>query len=164
MGTKLKISGLLYSCVITALIISGCGISIELRQERNNWKFSNWEQDFKDRTLCMCVLQGLNNKNFQDSIIKYDKSFYNPLAIAIFDSSINELLKKEVKQIQIDSVKSIGRFPTDISSLLEGKSVFNHCTELYRSKRLDSLAKAEKKNWKQIPSIIDKIQGKIPTF
>jgi hypothetical protein len=144
--------------------LTRCGVSKELREERKDWKFSNWEQEFKDRTLCLCVLQGLNNKSMQDSIVKYDKSFYNPLAIAVFDSAINELLKSEIKKIQLDSTNSIGRFPTDISSLLEGKRVMNHCTELYRSKRLDSLIKIEKKSWKQITNIMDKIHEKIPTY
>lgn len=148
----------------TILSVTGCGVSKELREERKGWKFMNWEQDFKDRTLSLCLLQGLNNKGIQDSIIKYDKSFYNPLAIAIFDSTINELLRKEVKQIQADSTNSIGRYPADISSLLEGKRVMHHCIELYRSKRLDSVVKVEKKNWKKIPNILDKIHDKIPTF
>ena len=142
----------------------GCAINRELREERKNWKFSSWGQEFKDRTLCLCVLKGLNPKSIQDSIIKYDKSFYNPLAIAVFDSTINELLKTEIKQMQADSTNSIGRYPADISSLLEGKRVMNHCIGLYRSKRLDSIVKVEKKSWKQIPNIMDKIHEKIPTF
>lgn len=148
----------------TSLTLSRCGISKELREERKNWQFSYWEQEFKDRALCLCILQGLNNKSIQDSIIEYDKSFYNPLAIAVFDSSINALLKSEIKQIQVDSINSVGHYPTDISSLLEGKSVMNHCIELYRSKRLDSLVKIEKKSWKQITNIMDKIHEKLPTY
>ena len=146
------------------LTTTGCGVSKELREERRDWNFTNWKEDFKDRTLCLCVLQGLNNKGIQDSIRKYDKSFYNPLAIAIFDSAINELLTKEVRQIQNDSVKSIGRYPKDISSLLEGKRVMNHCIELYRSNRLDSLINIEKKGWEKIPNIMDKIHEKLPTY
>ena len=148
----------------TLLMLSRCDVSKELRKERKDWKFSSWEQEFKDRTLCLCILQGLNNKSIQDSIIKFDKSFYNPLAIAVFDSTITALLKSEIKQIQLDSTNSVGRYPADISSLLEGKRVMNHCTELYRSKRLDSLVKIEKKSWKQITNIMDKIHEKIPTF
>lgn len=146
------------------LLITGCGVSQELREERKAWTFSNWEQEFKDRTLCLCVLQGMNNRSIQDSIMKYDKSFYNPLAIAVFDSAITKLLKKEIEQIQTDSTLSIGRYPADISSLLEGKRVMNHCSELYRSKRLDSVVNVEKKSWKQITNIMDKIHNKIPTF
>ena len=97
-------------------------------------------------------------------MLKYDKSFYNPLAIAVFDSTINVLLKSEIKKIQVDSTNSVGVYPADIRSLLEGKTVMNHCIELYRSKRLDSLVKIEKKSWKQIPNILDKIQEKIPTY
>jgi hypothetical protein len=85
------------------LTLTRCGISKELRDERKDGKFSTWEQEFKDRTLCLCVLQGLNNRTIQDSIVKYDKSFYNPLGIAIFASTINELLKSEIRQIQVDS-------------------------------------------------------------
>lgn len=148
----------------TLLLLTNCGVNKELREERKDWKFSNWEQEFKDRTLCLCVLQGINNKSIQDSIVKYDKSFYNPLAIALFDSTINKLLKSEIKQIQIDSANSIGRYPTDIRSLLEGKRVMNHCTELYRSKRLDSIVNLEKRRWKRITNIMDKIHDKLPTF
>lgn len=156
---------ILLTLVITSgFFVTGCGVSKELREERKGWNFSRWEQDFKDRTLCLCLLQGLNNKSIEDSIIKYDKSFYNPLAIAVFDSTINELLKKEIKQMQEDSIRSIGFYPADISSLLEGKRVMNHCIELYRSKRIDSMAKTERKSWKQIPNIVDKITEKIPTF
>ena len=159
---RLKALGIFMT--FTLLTFSKCGVNKELREERKDWKFSNWEQDYKDRTLCLCILQGLNNKSIQDSITKYDKSFYNPLAISVFDSTIIELLKSEIKKIQLDSTNSIGRYPTDISSLLEGKRVMNHCTELYRSRRLDSLAKIEKKSWKQITNIMDKIQKNIPTF
>jgi hypothetical protein len=66
--------------------------------------------------------------------------------------------------MQTDSANSIGRYPADIRSLLEGKRVMNHCTELYRSKKLDSIVKTEKKRWKQITNIMDKIHDKIPTF
>jgi hypothetical protein len=152
------------STTFVLMTLIGCTVSRELREERKSWRFSDWGQEFKERSLCLCVLQGLNNKNIQDSIIKYDKSFYNPLAIAIFDSTINELLKIEVNRIKIDSANSIGRYPTDISSLLEGKRVMNHCTDFYRSKRLDSVVKIEKKNWKQIINIMGKIHDKIPTF
>ena len=141
-----------------------CTVSKELREERKKWEFSNWKQDFKDRTLCLCLLQGLNNKSLQDSLTKYDKSFYHPVAIAIFDSTINALLKKEIKQMQIDSSNSIGRYPADISELLEGKKVMSHCIELYKSPRLDSLVKIEKNSWKQIDNIMDKIHDKLPTF
>ena len=150
--------------LFSILTLTNCSVSKELREERKDWQFSRWQQEYKDRALCLCVLQGINNKSIQDSIVMYDKSFYNPLGIAIFDSSINELLKKEVKQIQADSARSIGRVPADIRHLLEGKKVMRHCTEFYRSKRLDSAANVEKKNWKHITSIMGKIHDKIPTY
>jgi|GEM_PF-1341492 len=153
----------IFSTIISLTLIR-CGVSKELREERKAWRFSNWEQEFKDRTLCLCILQSINNKSIQDSIVKYDKSFYNPLGIAIFDSNINELLKSEIRQIQIDSANSIGRYPKDMRSLLEGKRVMNHCTELYKSKRLDSIVNIEKRNWKRIANIMDKIHDKIPSY
>jgi hypothetical protein len=161
---NMRLINLTIFLIFFSLMLSSCGVSKELRKERKDWQFSNWEQEFKDRTLCLCILQGLNNKSIEDSIIKYDKSFYNPLAIAVFDSTINALLKSEIKKIQEDSTNSVGRYPTDISSLMEGKNVMNHCTRLYRSKRLDSLIKIEKKSWKQIPNILDKVHEKIPTY
>jgi hypothetical protein len=97
-------------------------------------------------------------------MLKYDKSYYNPLAIAVFDSSIRGLLKKELHQIQEDSANSIGQYPQDIAGLLEGKRVMTHCLELYHSKRLKELVKQQKKAWKRIPSIIDKIHDTIPTY
>jgi len=160
----MRLIALTFILTFALLILTRCGVSKELREERKGWNFSNWEQEFKDRTLCLCVLQSLNNKSIQDSLVKYDKSFYNPLAFAVFDSTINELLKSEIKKIQLDSTNSIGRYPADISSLLEGKRVMNHCTKLYRSKRLDSLVRIEKNSWKQITNIMDKIHEKVPTF
>jgi len=148
----------------TCFIFTSCSTSKDLREERKKWKFSRWEQYFKDRALCLCVLQGLNNKAIQDSIIKFDKSYYNPLGIAVFDHKIKQLLKNEVLQMQADSINTIGRYPEDIRSLLEGKRVMNHCIEFYRSKKLDSVAKAEKKEWKKITSIMDRIHDSIPTY
>lgn len=141
-----------------------CGVNKEIVEERKSWKFTTWGQEFKNRAFCLCVLQGQNNKAVQDSMLKYDKSFYNPLAVAIFDSAINEMLKKEIKQMQIDSAHSIGTHPADIQEVLEGKRVMNHCIEFYKSKRLDAVMKSEKKSWKQINSIMDKIHEKIPTY
>lgn len=160
----MRLISLIIFLTFIALTFSRCGVSKELQKERKDWGYSNWEQDFKGRTLCLCILQGLNNKSIEDSITKYDKSFYNPLAIAIFDSTINSLLKSEIKKIQVDSVNSVGVYPTDIRSLLEGKTVMYHCIELYRSKRLDSIVKIERKSWRKIPNIMDKIHEKIPTY
>jgi hypothetical protein len=151
--------------IITGMICcSSCSVNKALREERKMWDYDQWELAYKNRTLCLCVLEGLNNQAVKDSILKHDKSYYDPLAIAIFDSSIRALLKKEIKQIQEDSANSIGRYPQDIASLVEGKRVMPHCLELYQSKRLAELVKQQKKDWKRIHSIIDKIHDTIPTF
>ena len=151
--------------IITGLVCCySCSVNKDLREERKTWQFDQWALTYKNRTLCLCILEGLNNQAVKDSILKHDKSYYDPLAIAIFDSSIRALLKKEIKQIQEDSANSIGRYPQDIASLVEGKRVMSHCLELYHSKRLKELVKQQKKEWKRIPSIIDKIHDTIPTF
>ena len=74
----MRLITLIVFLAFSSLMFSSCGVSKELRKERKDWQFSYWEQAFKDRTLCLCILQGLNNKSIQDSIIEYDKSFYNP--------------------------------------------------------------------------------------
>ena len=151
--------------IITGMICcSSCSVNKALREERKMWDYDQWELAYKNRTLCLCVLEGLNNQAIKDSILKYDKSYYEPLAIAIFDSSIRALLKKEVKKIQDDSIKSIGYYPLDLVRLQEGKRVMTHCLELYHSERLKELVKQQKREWKRIPSIIDKIHDTIPTF
>lgn len=164
MNIKLSTIIISLACIATVSIISSCKINKELLDERKSWRFSEWKQDYKGRAFCLCILQGLNNKTIKDSILKYDKSFYNPLAYAIFDSSINIILKKEVTKMQSDSLKSMGRYPRDIASLLEGKRVFNHCTNFYSSKRLDSVVKIESKGWLKINDIMGKVHDKIPTF
>ena len=67
------------------LSTTSCSTSKELREERKNWDYSNWEFKFKDRALCRCIIEGFDNKQLSDSIKKYDKSFYDPLSIAVFD-------------------------------------------------------------------------------
>lgn len=151
--------------IITGMICcSSCSVNKALREERKMWDYDHWELAYTNRTLCLCILEGLNNQALKDSILRNDKSYYNPLAIAVFDSSIRVLLNKELQQIHEDSANSIGRYPQDIAGLLEGKRVMSHCLELYHSKRLKELVKQQKKAWKRIPSIIDKIQDTIPTF
>ncbi len=40
----------------------------------------------------------------------------------------------------------------------------SHCIDLYRSRRLDSIVKVEKRGWSRINNILDKIHEKIPTY
>lgn len=160
----MRISTLICCLVALLLVTNGCFVRSELKEERKEWKYSSWEQQFKDRTLCLCILQGLNNRHLADSIAKIDKSFYDPLSIAIFDPAINALLRKELIRIQLDSANSVGQYPVDIRNLVEGKRVMSHCIDLYRSRRLDSIVKVEKRGWSRINNILDKIHEKIPTY
>ncbi len=148
----------------TCCLLCSCNVSKELRNERKEWEYKIWGKKFKDRALCLCILKGMNNKSIEDSILKYDKSLYSPLAIAIFDDTLKSLIDEEIITIQKDSINSIGKFPADLSSLLQGKKVLNHCINFYNSNRLNALTKIEKQKWSKINSIIEKVWEKIPSY
>jgi hypothetical protein len=150
--------------VLTALITISCSSNKELREERKEWNFKNWDKKFKDRAFCLCQLKGYENKNLENNLLKNDKSYYNILGIAIFDEVLDPLINKEIEKIRLDSIGSIGHYPDDLKPLLQKRTVINHCLEFYTSKRLDSLTKMQKKDWKKISNILDKIHHKIPTF
>lgn len=150
--------------VFSIQIIFSCSSTKELREERKEWDFKNWDKKFKERAFCLCQLKGYENKNLENDLWKIDKSYYNPLGIAIFDEALNPQINKEIEKIRLDSITSIGNYPDDLKTLLQKRTVINHCLEFYSSKRLDSLTKKQKKYWKKIPNILDKIQSKIPTY
>ena len=145
-------------------MLVSCGISNELKEERKRYQFDNWQQQYKDRAFCKCLLEGFRNKQLQDSILKYDKSFYNPVAYALFDSSINILLKGEIQKMITDSIWSIGKGHPDLKKFFEGKKVTGHCLELYNSDRLKKVISQQKAHWKKIRNIEDEILRKVPTF
>ncbi len=150
--------------IITMQILFSCSSTKELREERKVWNYKNWDKEFKKRAFCLCQLKGYENKDLESALWKNDQSYYNPVGIAIFDEVIEQQIKKETEIIRLDSINSIGRYPDDLKSLLQKRSVIDHCLEFYESKRLDSLAKVQKKYWRNIPNIMDKIHTKIPTY
>lgn len=149
---------------IAIQILFSCSVSKELREERREWDYKNWEQKYKDRAFCLCQLKGYENKNIEAILIKNDKSYYNPLAIAIFDNSLEAQVLQEIKKIRQDSINSIGTHPSDLKKLLQKRAVTKHCLEFYSSKRLDHLAKAQKKHWSKISNIMNEIHSKTPTY
>jgi hypothetical protein len=159
----MRIQVIFLMVLITFMSIS-CSTNKELREERKEWDFKNWNKKFKERAFCLCQLKGYQNKNLENHLWKNDKSYYNVLGIAIFDETLNPLINKEIEKIRLDSIVSIGHYPDDLKPLLQKRNVINHCLEFYSSKRLDSLTKMQKKDWKKIPNILERIHHKIPTF
>ncbi len=141
-----------------------CSTNKHLREERKSYSYVDWDQEFKDRALCLCILKGFENKKVEAEITKYDKSFYDPLAIAIFDPALEKVTTAEVEKIKADSLNSVGRYPTDLRTALEGKRIMRHCLQFYKGNELKRLAKEQKRYWKSIDTIVNEIHKKIPTF
>ncbi|WP_072973397.1 hypothetical protein [Flavobacterium saccharophilum] len=145
-------------------IFFSCSSTKELREERKVWNYKNWDKEFKERAFCLCQLKSYENKGLENALWENDKSYYNPLGMAIFDEVLEPKIKKEMEIIRLDSINSIGKYPDDLKPILQKRAVINHCLEFYNSKRLDSLAKTQQKYWNKIPNIMDKIHLKIPTY
>lgn len=144
--------------------MSSCSSTNELKEDRKIWKYKNWDKEFKSRAFCLCQLKGYESKNLENLLWDADKSYFDPIGIAIFDDSLEAQIKKEVELIRLDSINSVGRYPTDIISIYQKRNVLRHCIEFYNSKRLDSLMNLQKKYWRSIPNIMNKIHDKIPTY
>lgn len=120
-------------------LFSSCSISKELKEERESWDFKNWKQQYKDRAFCLCIMKGYENINLQSELVKNDKSFYNPLGVAIFDKSLMPLIDLEVKKIRDDSINSIDKYPEDLKSIYSRRGVISHCLKFYNGEYLDEL-------------------------
>ncbi|QIG88629.1 hypothetical protein G6R40_02645 [Chryseobacterium sp. POL2] len=155
-----------YFYIFTILLqtFTSCSINKELKDEREAWNFNNWDKEFKSRAFCLCQLKGYENKNIEKKLWDNDRSYYNALAIAIFDDSLEFQVKKEINLIRLDSINSEGTYPEDLKPLYQKRNVLNHCLEFYGSKRLDSLTRMQQKYWESIPNIMNKIHEKIPTY
>jgi len=56
----------IYISLIFILIISACNqTTSELIEQRKSWGFDNWESEFKERALCLCLLEGYENEEIQ---------------------------------------------------------------------------------------------------
>ncbi|WP_066434316.1 hypothetical protein [Chryseobacterium sp. CCH4-E10] len=150
--------------LLVFFILSSCSVSKELKEERKSWNFNNWENEYKNRAFCLCVLKGFEDKKIESLFSEKDRSFYNTLGIAIFDKSLNPIIDDEVKKIRYDSINSIDKYTEDLRGIYQKRQVFNHCIKFYNSKELDDFSKKERVTWNKIPNILDEIHKEIPTY
>lgn len=152
--------------VIISLLIFlySCTVSKELRMEREIWQYKNWKNEYKERALYLCILKGYENKEIENELVKNDKSFYNPLGIAIFDKSLKSVISKEVEKIKEDSIISNNDYPSDLIPIYRKRAVLNHCINFYNSKKLDSISNIQRKKWKKITNILDEVHKELPTY
>ncbi len=151
-------------CIFFLFFLFSCSSNKELRKEREIWNFKNWKQEYKDRAFCLCIQKGFENRKLESELIDNDKSFYNPLGIAIFDKSLIPLINDKVKKIRLDSMNSIDTYPSDLKPIYNKRAVLSNCINFYKSKILDNTAKNEEKKWKKIKGISDEIHKEIPTY
>lgn len=135
-------------------------MSLILKTQRKESDYKHWNNHYKERAFCKCLPVGYNIPSISNAILNIDRSYYDPLAIAVFDSSLNILLRRELSIIQKDSAESKYR----VAEAAQGKKIFNHCFEFYKSIRLDSAMRSEKKKWKRIKNIDNLISQKIPSW
>jgi molybdopterin-guanine dinucleotide biosynthesis protein len=140
----------IFKILILILLISACNqTNVELKEQRKSWDFDHWKSKFKDRALCICLLEGYENEEIKKFILKTDKSYYSGIGIAIFDPTLKPIIAKEVAKIKQDSINLIKRVPEH----LVGKKIFSHCIEFYKSERLDSIIKKEIPKWNEVKNI-----------
>jgi hypothetical protein len=154
---------ILIICLFT-FSLNSCSVSKELKLERKTWNYKNWDKSFKERAFCLCVLKGYENKTIENILFKNDRSFYETLSVAVFDKTLEPIIKIEVEKIKQDSINSLGSYPDDLKVLYQKRRVFKHCLDFYNGKELSQIAKKEKKKWKKIPNIMDEIHKSIPSY
>lgn len=145
------------------LVLVFCSCTPErtiLLSQRETWGYRNWKQNFKDRTLCKCLIGGYNDPLIRNKIFKIDKSLFDPISIVLFDSVISNILESKFLKMKKDSIESI----KIVSEPAAGKLVFKSCLKFYRSEKLDSLTKVEAKKWKNIKNIDTLIHKKMPMY
>jgi|JI6StandDraft_1071083.scaffolds.fasta_scaffold228749_2 hypothetical protein len=84
---------------ILFVITFGCNTeNSALKQHRRNWNYKNWNQNFKDRALCKCLLDGYGKKDIIKSIIEIDKSYYNAVSISFFTIKLMMFCKRKYRK------------------------------------------------------------------
>ncbi|HEV8272922.1 MAG TPA: hypothetical protein VGQ04_16535 [Chitinophagaceae bacterium] len=147
--------------LLFCLFIASCSSQHKaIKKEREAWGFKNWKTEFKDRALCLCLLEGYENSDVQKFIVQNDKSYYSGIGIAIFDPTLKPIIRQEVEKIKQDSINSIHTAP----EAAVGKKIFSHCLNFYKSKRLDSITKKEVLKWKKIKNIEEEVLKYVPTY
>lgn len=150
--------------ILNVILFISCSGSADLRNERKSWNFQTWENEFKERAFCLCVLKGYEDKSIEKLLFEKDISFYSPLSMAIFDKSLEQTIQNEIQKIKLDSINRGNSYPEDLKSLYQKRNVLKHCLEFYNSDDLKELTKNEKKKWKIIRNISDEIHKSVPTF
>jgi hypothetical protein len=150
-----------YVLMILLILAIGCNTKpTKLSKQRKTWGFEHWEQDFKDYTLCQCLIKGYGDRDIEVKLGSIDKSFASPVNRAIFDSTTQAIIRPIIKTIEDNSLKST----TTVSENAAGKQVFNQCLKFYKSKKLEDIAKTESKKWESINDIDSLIYKRMPSF
>ncbi|WP_144266373.1 hypothetical protein [Pontibacter ummariensis] len=88
-------------------------------------------EDFKTSSFCKCVESG-SNQTLDDVSCRYPDYLYSEA------QTISNLAKLEGDKIRIDSIRRVGR----VAEGMEGKRAIEMCLKFYKSRELDSVARA----------------------
>lgn len=147
--------------LLLVILIVSCNINNQIKDENSDkWRRNNWEEDFKSKVFCDCVLAGLNDKKLADEILIQDRSFASPINYVLFDSLSKEVIKPVIQQLRQDSAKSV----LSVSENAAGKKIFKTCLNFYQSKKLDSIVKIQQIKWSKITNIDSLISKKVPSY
>lgn len=126
MKKKLKAIALL-------ILLTGCNSTKNVDQKR-------YVEEFKYRYFQQCVKKGFNNSKEITTLFEIDKSGYSePILTDHSYDLINNLSDIAYEKMKADSLNSIGRRAEGSA----GKRVFYLTLNEFKSKWLDSIAKAE---------------------
>jgi hypothetical protein len=148
--------------ILVLLFFLGChnyNSNIE-RSDRQKWGYDHWQQNFKDQVLCDCILAGSGDKKFESQIKLTDKSFSSPINFILFDSLSKVTIQPVIFKMKADSIASV----KTVSEAMAGKKIFNTCLQFYKSRKLDSIARAASIKWSQISNIDSLVMRKIPSY
>lgn len=144
-----------------AVTILGCNFKkSKITEQREKWEFNKWKEQFKDSAFCKCLLAGYGKKEVVDFIHEKDKSYYDLISIAIFETAIDSVLKKEVSIMKSDSILSL----KNVVEGGAGKKVFSHYLAFYKSNKLNAIVEAESVKWDTITNIDSIVHKKIPAL
>lgn len=132
----------------------------QLLNQRKKWEFEKWPQMFKDRAFCLCLIEGYQDSVIRKFILTLDKSYYDPIAISIFDTTLLPVITNEVARINAKEKKSYKAMHEGAA----GRRVFSHCMDFYKSARLNSLLRKTKPQWQKIKDIDEVIYRNMPAF
>lgn len=122
-----------FAIVFVQIIITSCS-SLKQEDERQ------YVEEFKYRYFQQCIKKGFNNSTEINTLFEIDKSGYSePILSDHSYDLINNLSDISYAKMKADSLNSIGRRAEGSA----GKRVFYPTLNEFKSKWLDSIAKAE---------------------